>query len=69
MNNKLVLDNEKLVYLVIKDLKLWNSIEDYYDVGMIGLVKASNTWNINRETKFSTYAYNVIKNEILQEIN
>lgn len=42
--------------------------EDYESVAMIGLIKAVDTFNINKEIQFATYASMVIRNEILMYI-
>lgn len=65
---KLVLDNQKLVYHVIKQLHLYHKLEDYLDVGIIGLCKAAKTFKPENGSKFSTYAYSCIRNNILMEI-
>ena len=65
---KLVLDNRKLVYHIIKQLHLYHKLEDYYDVGMIGLCKAAKTFKPENNSKFSTYACICIRNNILMEI-
>lgn len=50
--------NEKFSY--IDDEK-----EDFISVGIIGLMKASLTFDLSRNVKFSTYAGKCIQNEIL----
>ena len=65
---KLVLDNQKLVYHVIKRLNLYNKLEDYFDIGLIGLCKAAQTFKPENGSRFSTYAYVCIRNDILMEI-
>ena len=65
---KLVLNNQKLVYHVIKQLHLYHKLEDYFDVGIIGLCKAAQTFNPENNSKFSTYACICIRNNILMEI-
>lgn len=65
---KLVLDNQKLVYHVIKQLHLYHKLEDYLDVGIIGLCKAAQTFKSENNSKFSTYACICIRNNILMEI-
>lgn len=65
---KLVLDNQKLVYHVIKQMHLYHKLEDYFDVGLIGLCKAAQTFNLENGSKFSTYACICIRNNILIEI-
>ena len=65
---KLVLDNQKLVYHVIKRLDLYNKLEDYFDIGLIGLCKAAQTFKPENGSRFSTYACVCIRNDILMEI-
>ena len=65
---KLVLDNQKLVYHVIKQMYLYHKLEDYFDVGIIGLCKAAKTFKPENNSKFSTYACICIRNNILMEI-
>lgn len=65
---KLVLNNQKLVYHVIKQMHLYHKLEDYLDVGLIGLCKAAQTYNLENGSKFSTYACICIRNNILMEI-
>ena len=65
---KIVLDNQKLVYHVIKQLHLYHKLEDYIDVGIIGLCKAAQTFKPENNSKFSTYACICIRNNILMEI-
>lgn len=59
--------NMNLIYLVLNRLELQDKEEEYYDLGLIGLTKAINTFDENKEIAFSTYAYKCIKNEILKE--
>lgn len=68
MDDKFILENERLIYLVLRDMKLLRKQEMYYDVGMIGLVKACRTYDKEKGYTFSTYAYKVIKHEILREL-
>ena len=65
---KLVLNNQKLVYHIIKQLHLYHKLEDYLDVGIIGLCKAAQTFKPENGSKFSTYACICIRNDILMEI-
>lgn len=60
----LVLNNQKLVYSV---LKKYNNVhnEDLLQVGMIGLIKAAKLFDESRKTAFSSFAYKCISYEIL----
>lgn len=48
MNEDLILNNEKLIYMVLKQMHLYDNRDHYYDIGMIGLVKAANNFNPNK---------------------
>ena len=66
MNEKqIVKDNIKLVYFVLKKLNLYKEIDDLYDIGLIGLCKAANSFDEKKGYTFSTYATFCIRNEIL----
>ena len=68
-DEKLVLDNINLIYLVLKRLKLYHEQEEYFDIGMIGLVRGATTFNKELGYSPTTYLYKCIYNEILKEIN
>ena len=53
-------------YIISKEYPTFIGDEDLVQSGMLGLVKASDTWDENK-AKFSTYAYRCIRNEINQE--
>lgn len=62
---KIVLENDKLVYAVCKNISnKYLFEEDLLQIGRIGLIKAANTFDEKRGYKFSTYACQIIKNEI-----
>ncbi len=64
--DKLVEHNLRLVVYVAK--KFENSgvnIEDLISIGTIGLIKAVNTFNLDKNIKLATYASRCIENEIL----
>jgi RNA polymerase sigma factor (sigma-70 family) len=63
-DEKLVLDNVNLIYLVIKKLGLYHKQEEYFDLGMIGLVKGAKNFNKDKGYAPSTYLYRCIYNEI-----
>lgn len=66
--DKLILENIPLVYYMLKKLKLYHRKEDFYDVGVIGLIKGVRTYNPDKGIEISTYLSTCIKNEVLQEI-
>ena len=61
-------DNRNLIYHVLKKNNLYYRKDELYDLGLIGLTKAINTYNSNKDIKFSTYAFICIENEIKQEL-
>lgn len=56
----LVEDNYGLIYKFAKEYHL--DMEDYYDVLAIGLCQAAMSYNPNSDSKFSTYAFAVMRN-------
>lgn len=62
-------DNLNLIYFVLKQLNMYNKdgIDEYFDVGMLGLVKGLKTYTESKGS-LSTYLVNCIKNEILMEM-
>ncbi len=64
--NKLIEHNLRLVAHIIK--KYYSTKKDQEDlisIGTIGLIKAVSTFNIEKGTRFATYAARCIENEIL----
>ena len=62
----LVVDNKKLIYSIAKKFK--GDIEDLFQVGVIGLIKAYNNYDSSFNTKFTTYAYQYIYGEIYKYV-
>lgn len=64
--NKLVEHNLRLVAHIIKKYySARNDQDDLVSIGTIGLIKAINTYDINKNIKLSSYASRCIENEIL----
>ena len=67
-SEKLILDNQKLVYFIYGKLEECDvtrlNKDDIISEGMIGLLKAAKTFNPSRGVRFSTYAYFCILNEM-----
>lgn len=73
MIDALVKENEKLIYYIINHhiINKFNSnseIEDLFQVGVIGLLKAKANYNTSSNTKFSSYAYTWILGEIIKYV-
>lgn len=66
MNDRIyevIKENEKLIYKIAA--KFYGiDIEDLYQVGVIGLIKAFRNFNSDGTAKFSTYAYDYIFGEM-----
>ena len=63
--DKLVMDNLGLVYNVaLRFNHRGTDIEDFRQIGIIGLIKAIDRFDTNQEVKFSTYAVPLIIGEI-----
>ena len=68
MNNTLVKDYDKLIYSIINKYSFFGDIDDLYQVGMMGLLKACENYDGSFNTKFSTYAHTYILGEVLKYI-
>ena len=64
----LVLDNVNLIYFILKQMNLYQETEYYYDIGLVGLVKAANNFNADKKMAFSTFAAKCIRHEIWGDI-
>ncbi len=67
-NSKKVLVERNLrlvVYIAKKFENTGVDLEDLISIGTIGLMKAINTFNVNKNIKLATYASRCIENEIL----
>ncbi len=62
----LVVENEALIYSIAKKFK--GDMEDLFQVGCIGLIKAYQNYDERFNTKFTTYAYRYIFGEIYQYV-
>ena len=62
----LVLENQNLIYSIAK--KFRGDIEDLFQVGCIGLIKAYDNYKDDVGVKFTTYAYKYILGEIYQYV-
>ena len=61
---KLIYENEKLIYSIANYFKNYNSMEDLYQAGCLGLINAYKRYNPNLNCKFTTYAYTYILGEM-----
>lgn len=65
VKNKLIEGNYRLLLSIVNKYKDEN-IEDLLNIGVIGMMKAVNTFNSDKKIEFSDYVSNCIENEIIQ---
>lgn len=65
---ELIKVNEGLIYKIALKYREYYNIEDLYQVGCIGIIKAYKNFNQNASAKFSSYAYKYIFGEIIEYI-
>lgn len=60
-------ENEALIYYVVNMFRQTTRVDfdELVSIGMVGYAKALNAYDQSRNVKFSTYAINCIRNEIL----
>ena len=69
VRKSLVERNLRLVVYIAKKFENTNSgLEDLISIGTIGLMKAINTFDVNKNIKLATYASRCIENEILMHL-
>lgn len=67
--NELIERNLRLVVYIAKKFESSGvELEDLISVGSIGLIKAVNTFNLDKKIKLATYASRCIENEILMHL-
>lgn len=64
----LIKESEGLIYKIASKYSMYYSIEDLYQVGTIGVIKAHKNYKKDTSVKFSTYAYKYILGEIIEFI-
>lgn len=62
---QMILCNYGIVFSVMKNLGIPLTDEDMFQTGNIGLLKAINTFDDSRGYSFSTYAFPIVRNELL----
>lgn len=68
-NDALIVNNIRLIYKALKVLNMYDSysIDNYYDIGMLGLVKGAKQYDKSTGYSESTFLTRCIINEILQQ--
>lgn len=65
---QVVLNNVGIVGIVLKSLNINPLDDDLFSIGLIGAVKAVNTFDSDKGFTFSAYAAQIIRNEILMSL-
>ena len=64
--NELILHNLRLIAHIVKKFETTNyDVDDLIGIGTIGLIKAVDSYSLNKNVKLTTYAAKCIENEIL----
>lgn len=67
--NKIIKENQGLIYSIISKYTKYYEFEDLYQVSIIGIIKAYKNYNQSQNTKFTTYAYKWILSEVVNFVN
>ena len=63
--DEVVIGNLKLVLSIVnKFSRRYDNLDDLFQIGTIGLIKAINNFDVSQDVKFSTYAVPMIEGEI-----
>ena len=66
---EIIIENEALIYKIINKYRNYFELDDLYQVAVMGLIKASKTYNSKYGAKFTSYAYPFILGEVIKYIN
>lgn len=66
---EIILANEGLIYKIINKYRNYFELDDLYQVAVMGLIKASKSYNSEYGSKFTSYAYPFILGEVIKYIN
>jgi RNA polymerase sigma factor (sigma-70 family) len=64
---KLAAKYERMIYKIIHSLHIYKDLEEFYQIGLIGLWEASMRFNPTKGS-FTNYAYTIIKGKILTQM-
>ena len=64
----LIRHNLRLVVHIVKKYNNYSDVDELISVGSIGLIKAVNSYTLEKGTQFATYAARCIENEILMTL-
>lgn len=64
MDEKIIFENQRLIYYTANFFKNYPYKEDLYQAGRLGMIKAFKMYNPNMGCKFTTYAFSYILGEM-----
>ncbi len=64
MDEKIIFENQRLIYYAANFFKNYPYKEDLYQAGRLGMIKAFKMYNPNMGCKFTTYAFSYILGEM-----
>lgn len=64
---EMILNNQNLIYFVLKKMNLYDKRDDLFDVGLLGLIKGVDSFDPQKGA-LSTYLYRCIYTALLMEI-
>lgn len=65
---ELYIKNKRMIADIANHFSAYADFEDLCQEGFFGLIRAAETWENDREVKFGTYAYSVIKAHVFRYI-
>lgn len=65
---EVIKQSEKMIYKLASNYSMYYNIEDLYQAGIIGLIKAYKKYDKSSSCKFSSYAYKYILGEMIDFI-
>ena len=68
MNDEMIKENSWLIYKVARTYSEYYNMDDLFQVGSIGLIKAYKNYKKDSNLKFSTFAYKYVLGEIIRYI-
>ena len=73
MDDKVLIDlikeNKRLICSIINKYTKYYEFDDLYQVSIIGMIKAYQNYDKERDVKFTTYAYKYILSEVITFVN
>ena len=66
---ELIKENKRLICSIINKYTRYYEFDDLYQVSIIGMIKAYQNYDKEREVKFTTYAYKYILSEVIAFVN